>query len=178
NSKRAEAREREILRETQVARYQADAARSQAEAANSAKDEFLAIVSHELRTPITAILGWTRMLSSGNIGLEHQKNAFEVLDRNARVQAQLIEDLLDISRIISGKLRIEFKTVDIVGVIGAAIDALLPASESRGITLKQEITRDSGPIIGDAQRLQQVVWNLLSNAIKFSPRNGLVRIQL
>jgi CheY-like chemotaxis protein/two-component sensor histidine kinase len=118
------------------------------------------------------------MLSTGHIGPDQQKNAFAVLDRNARAQAQLIEDLLDISRIISGKLRIQFKTVNIIAVIREAIDALLPASESRGITLVQELSRDSGPIIGDAQRLQQVVWNLLSNAIKFSPRDGVIRVQL
>jgi PAS domain S-box-containing protein len=176
--KKAASRETELLKESQEARRQAEIARRHAEEANLAKDEFLAIVSHELRTPITAILGWTRMLSSGKINAEQQKNAFEVLDRNSRAQAQLIEDLLDISRIMSGRFRIEFKTVDIVGVIGAAVDSLLPASAARGIVLEQDLSKEAGSIIGDAQRLQQVVWNLLSNAIKFSPRNSVVRIQL
>jgi PAS domain S-box-containing protein len=176
--KKAAVRETELLKESLEARRAAEIARRHAEEANLAKDEFLAIVSHELRTPITAILGWTRMLSSGKIGPEQQKNAFEVLDRNSRAQAQLIEDLLDISRIISGKLRIEFKAVDIVGVISAAVDSLLPASAARGIAVEQELSKDAGTIIGDTQRLQQVVWNLLSNAIKFSPRNSVVRIQL
>jgi len=177
-SKLAEAREHQILREAHIAREQADIARKRAEEANSAKDEFLAVVSHELRTPITAILGWTRMLASGLVSSEHYEEAFRIIDRNARSQAQLIEDLLDVSRIISGKLRIEFKTIDLPLIINQATDTLRPAIETKGIQIEAEIAESTGPIAGDAERLQQVVWNLLSNAIKFTPRGGTVRIQL
>jgi PAS domain S-box-containing protein len=177
-AKSAEIRLREALRDAQDARQQAEAARKHAEEANSAKDEFLATVSHELRTPITAILGWTRMLESGVVDAEHQKSAFQIIDRNARAQAQLIEDLLDISRIISGKLRIEFKTVELGSVISSAIDSLRPAIEAKGIHLEEASSDSTGLIVGDAQRLQQVLWNLLSNAIKFTERGGKVRIEM
>ncbi len=177
-SKRAEEREREILRQAQEAKQQADQARRQAEEASLAKDEFLAMVSHELRTPLTAILGWTRMLLNGQVPADQYQKAFEIIDRNARSQAQLIEDLLDVSRIISGKLRVEFKPVDFTEVIASAVEALLPAAEAKEIRIESSVGVNSGPIVGDAERLQQVAWNLLSNAIKFTPRRGLVQIGL
>ena len=177
-SKRAATREREALREAQESRRQADVARKQAEEANAAKDEFLATISHELRTPITAILGWTRMLVMGQLDYDRQQKAFEIIDRNARAQAQLIEDLLDVSRIISGKMRVDFKSVDVTGVISSAIEALRPAAEAKRIRINFDSSSDAGPTLGDAQRLQQVVWNLLSNAIKFTPRDGAVRLSL
>ena len=176
--KRAEAKERETLRQAQEARRQADHALRQAEEASTAKDEFLATISHELRTPITAILGWTRMLASGQLSPERQEKAFATIDRNARSQAQLIEDLLDVSRIISGKLRVEFKRVDLATVAAAAVEAVRPAAEAKGIRIDSIFTSGAGPILGDAERLQQVTWNLLSNAIKFTPRGGLVQVEL
>jgi PAS domain S-box-containing protein len=176
--KRAEAREREILRETQQAKTQAEQARQQAERASRAKDEFLATVSHELRTPMTAMMGWSRMLLTGQLSPERQRKAFETIDRNARSQAQLIEDLLDISRIIAGQLRIEFKNVDMPSVVSAAVEALRPTAEAKKIAVDFAVTSGAGPIVGDAERLQQVVWNLLSNAIKFTPRGGRIQVDL
>jgi len=169
--KRAERRERETLR-------QAQEAQRQAEEANIAKDNFLATISHELRTPITAILGWSRILMSGQISPERQRKAVETIDRNARSQAQLIEDLLDISRIVSGRLRVEFKPVDLPAVISAAVEAVRPAAEAKQIRIQTVLSSGAGPILGDSERLQQVMWNLLSNAIKFTPKDGSIQIQL
>src|SRR5262245_30618464 len=160
------------------ARWQAEQARQQAEAGNRAKDEFLATISHELRTPITAILGWSRMLLTGQLPTERQQKALETIDRNARSQAQLIEDLLDISRIVSGKLRIELRTVDLSAVIAAAVEAVRPAAEAKRIRIESIISSGAGPVLGDSERLQQVIWNLLSNAIKFTAREGFVTIEL
>src|SRR5215510_3872123 len=114
--------EGEMLRQSEEARRQADLARAQAQKASSAKDEFLATISHELRTPITSILGWTRILANGELSPERQRKALETIDRNARSQAQLIENLLDVSRIISGKLRVDFKLVDLTAVIAGAVE--------------------------------------------------------
>jgi CheY-like chemotaxis protein/nitrogen-specific signal transduction histidine kinase len=169
--KRAEAREREALR-------QAQDAKQVAEKASRAKDEFLATVSHELRTPMTAILGWSRMLMGGQISADAQQRAIEVIDRNARSQAQLIEDLLDISRIVAGRLRVEFKPVDMSAVIAAAVEAVRPTAEAKRIRIQTVLSAGAGPILGDSERLQQVVWNLLSNAIRFTPANGFVHIEL
>jgi CheY-like chemotaxis protein len=118
------------------------------------------------------------MLADLKLSPERQQTAFDTIDRNARAQAQLIEDLLDVSRIIAGKLRVDFKTVDVTAVIAAAIEALRPAAEAKTIRIDSVFSSGAGPILGDAQRLQQVVWNLLSNAIKFTPRGGLVRIEV
>jgi PAS domain S-box-containing protein len=169
--KQAIAREREALR-------QAEEAKRHAEQASAAKDDFLATVSHELRTPLTAILGWTRMLMNGALNPTMQQKAMETIDRNARSQAQLIEDLLDISRIVSGKLRVEFKTVDIATVIAAAVESVRPAAVAKRIQIRTVISSGAVPILGDPERLQQVVWNLLSNAIKFSRVDGLVQLDL
>lgn len=153
-------------------------ARAQAEQANRSKDEFLAMVSHELRTPLNAMLGWARMLSAGTLDKARQKRGLEVIERNAIAQAQLIEDLLDVSRIVHGKLRLEVAKMDFRAVVEAAIDAVRPSIESKGIQLVVNLNDENEPILGDAQRLQQVVWNLLSNSAKFTPKGGQVRIEL
>jgi signal transduction histidine kinase/DNA-binding response OmpR family regulator len=149
-----------------------------AQEANHMKDEFLATVSHELRTPLNAVLGWARMLRSSNLDAETAGRALETIERNARSQAQLIDDLLDVSRIISGKLRLDVRPVEIVKVIEASIDAVRPAAEAKNIRLQPILDRVGDIVLGDATRLQQVVWNLLSNAIKFTPKGGRVQISL
>jgi PAS domain S-box-containing protein len=153
-------------------------AHKRAEAANRAKDEFLATVSHELRTPLTAILGWVKMLSSGPMDTDTSKKALEVIERNVRAQSKLVEDLLDVSRIISGKLRIEVKPIDPGAVINAAVDVIKPAADAKHIRIRTTLDSSVGLISGDFERLQQVVWNLLSNAIKFTPSKGTVSIEL
>jgi signal transduction histidine kinase len=154
------------------------AAREEAEEANRLKDEFLATVSHELRTPLTAILGWSNMLLAGRLGGEMRDRALDIIHRNAQSQNQLISDLLDVSRIISGKLRLDLRTVDLPSVIEAAVEATRPAAEAKGITLTTALDPHAGPINGDADRLQQVVWNLLTNAIKFTPEEGEIQVKL
>jgi PAS domain S-box-containing protein len=176
--KRVDAKERELLHRAEQARAQAVQAQMQAEEASRTKDEFLATVSHELRTPLTSILGWTRMLVNGQVPQENQQRVFEIVDRNAQSQAQLVEDLLDISRIITGKLRVDFTAVDLQGVVTAAVEAVRPSAEAKGIRVKSIFSSGAGPVAGDADRLHQVVWNLLSNAVKFTPRKGSVQIEL
>lgn len=151
-------------------------ARAQAEEANQLKDQFLATVSHELRTPLNAILGWARMLSSGRIDEKTAKHAIEVIERNSRSQAQLIDDLLDVSRIISGKLRLNICPVEPVVIVELALDAVRPAAEAKYIELHTNIDPTIGTIPGDPDRIQQIIWNLLSNAIKFTPNKGRVEI--
>jgi PAS domain S-box-containing protein len=154
-------------------------ARAQLEAANRAKDEFLATVSHELRTPLNAILGWTRMLRTGAVGGEEQlEHALETIERNARAQTQLIEDILDVSRIIAGKLRVQVRRFDVRDVITAAVDAVRPAAEAKELELVLDLSSEASDFQGDPDRLQQVVWNLLSNAIKFTPAKGKVIVEL
>jgi signal transduction histidine kinase/ActR/RegA family two-component response regulator len=149
-----------------------------AEQANRAKDEFLAAVSHELRTPLAAILGWTRMLRSGHLSPEKQERALEAVERNSQVQTQLIEDLLDVSRIITGKMRLEVRPVNPREVVEAAMDSVRLAAEAKGVALHAELDPSVGGISGDPDRLQQIVWNLLSNAIKFTPKGGRVSVRL
>ncbi len=153
-------------------------ARAQAEVANRTKDEFLATVSHELRTPLNAILGWTRMLRTGAVE-EGDKltRALETIERNARAQTQLVEDILDVSRIIAGKLRVHVRHIDLRGVILAAVEAVRPAAEAKGVELTLDLRDDASDFQGDPDRVQQVVWNLLSNAIKFTPK-GKVTVEL
>ena len=153
------------------------AAREEAEQANHLKDEFLATVSHELRTPLTAILGWSNMLLAGALGAEAHDRALETIHRNAQAQNQLISDLLDVSRIISGKLRLDLRTVELPPIIEAAVEATRPAAEAKGVSLTTALNPHAGPINGDADRLQQVVWNLLTNAIKFTPTGGWVLVK-
>lgn len=155
------------------------AARTQAEMANRMKDEFLSILSHELRTPLNAILGWTQMLRSHrHLDEAVTARALETIERNARGQATLIEDLLDISRIITGKLRLSVCPVNLVAVIEAAIDTVRPAAEAKSIRLQPILDPQAGPVSGDPDRLQQIVWNLLANAIKFTPKGGRVQVRL
>ena len=146
--------------------------------ANRIKDEFLATLSHELRTPLNAIVGWTRLLRAGRLDGASAERALETIDRNATLQAKLVEDLLDVSRIITGKLRLRIATIDPVSVIEAAINSVRPAADAKGITITSEPEPDAGVISADGDRLQQVMWNLLSNAIKFTPAGGHVRVQL
>lgn len=150
----------------------------QAEDANSMKDEFLATLSHELRTPLTSILGWARMLSGGQLDAQNTARALETIERNAKAQSQLIEDILDVSRVVTGKLRLEVQPVDLAEVIGSSVDAVLPAAEAKGIRLQRVLDSGTSMVSGDPTRLQQVTWNLLSNAIKFTPKGGRVQVKL
>ena len=166
----------ESLAREQHARADAERERGRAEAANRMKDEFLATVSHELRTPLTAILGWARMLKDEQLGEARLLKGLDTIERNARAQAQLIEDILDVSRIITGKIRISSHTVDVASVVEAALDTVRPAAEAKGVHLGASFEEGLGLIIGDQDRLQQVVWNLLLNAVKFTPRGGQVLV--
>ena len=151
---------------------------SDAQEANRLKDEFLATVSHELRTPLTAILGWAQMLQGGTLDEATAQRALGSIERNAKFQSHLIEDLLDISRISTGKLRLDVRPLELGPIIEAAADAVRPAADAKGIRIEKIIDWKAGLISGDSDRLQQVVWNLLTNAIKFTPREGCVRITL
>jgi signal transduction histidine kinase/ActR/RegA family two-component response regulator len=153
-------------------------ARAAADEANRLKDEFLATVSHELRTPLNAILGWSRMMTTGLVDEGRRARALETIDRNAVAMTQLIEDLLDVSRIISGKMRLDVESLDLAKVAEAAIDSIRPAALAKEITLRAVLEPSPGPVLGDPNRMQQVVWNLLSNAVKFTPRGGRVEVVL
>ncbi len=170
--------ERRAKAEAEAAAIREREAREAAEAASRAKDEFLATVSHELRTPLSPILTWTRMLRRGNLGPEKVARAIEVIERCTRSQAQLIEDLLDVSRIIAGKLRLEVRPVMVAPVIEKAVDIVRPAADAKGVRLETVLDTEVGAVLGDAERLQQVVWNLLSNAVKFTPEGGSVEVRL
>jgi len=154
------------------------AARADAEAVSRSKDEFLATVSHELRTPLNAMLGWARMLTSGRLDAEKSQRGLQAIERNALAQAQLIEDLLDVSRIISGKIRLDLLEVAFPKVVEAAVEAIRPALEAKEIRFAQVIDPSASLVMGDPNRLQQVIWNLLSNAIKFTPKGGHVQLAL
>ncbi|HZF38820.1 MAG TPA: ABC transporter substrate binding protein, partial [Blastocatellia bacterium] len=169
--KRAE-REREQLLK------QEKAARAEAQAANQSKDEFLTVVSHELRSPLNSILGYARLLRTRPSDVSQIKQTVEIIERNGRMQLQLIEDLLDTARIISGKLKLEVHPVALVGVVTAALDAVRPAAQAKSIDMVSDIDPRAGQITGDPGRLQQVVWNLLSNAIKFTPQSGRVELRM
>ncbi len=156
----------------------AQAARAQAERMSEMKDEFLATLSHELRTPLSAILGWSQVLRRGKVDGAQFGHALDVIERNARVQTELIEDLLDMSRITSGKVRLDIQPLQPSGFVEAALQTVSPAADARGIRLEKILDPTAGPISGDPNRLQQVVWNLLSNAIKFTPREGKVQVVL
>jgi CheY-like chemotaxis protein/two-component sensor histidine kinase len=153
-------------------------ARKDAEDANRAKDEFLATLSHELRTPLNAILGWSRMLSNGKLDEEIRARGLETIQRNTLLQSQLIDDILDVSRIISGKLRLEVSPVELSSVVESAIESILLAAQAKEIRLQPILDSHNCLISGDANRLQQVIWNLLSNAIKFTPKGGRVQVRL
>ncbi len=155
-----------------------DEARRKAELASRTKDEFLATASHELRTPLNAILGWARILRGGTLDAAGLVRGLETIERNAKAQVQLIEDILDGSRIISGKLHLEMGPVDLAEVLGSALDAIRPSAVAKNIALGAIVDRGAGRMKGDADRLQQVVWNLLTNAIKFTPIGGKVDVVL
>ena len=156
----------------------AQRARADAEAANRLKDEFLATLSHELRTPLNAILGWARILSTGSVGPEDLQEGLASIDRNAKVQTQIVEDLLDISRVIAGNLRLDVQRVNLLEVIIAAMAAVMPAADARGVQVTKVLDPLAGQVSGDPARLQQVVWNLLTNAVKFTPKGGRVQVLL
>ncbi|HEY6805331.1 MAG TPA: ATP-binding protein [Pyrinomonadaceae bacterium] len=153
-------------------------ARRHAEEADRLKDEFLATLSHELRTPLTSILGWASMISNEELDGPSVARAIETIERNARSQARLIDDLLDVSRIITGNLRLELQPLNLATIVEAAVDALRPTADAKGINLEARIEPLTFLVRGDANRLRQVIWNLLSNAIKFTQRGGNVRIEL
>ena len=171
NVRRASA-ERETLLERERS------ARSAAERASAVKDEFLATVSHELRTPLNAILGWSQMLRLGQARPEHLEKGLATIERNARAQTQLIDDLLDMSRILAGKVRLDVQSVAPTTFIEAAIDTVRPAAAAKGVSIIPMLEWSAGTVLGDPSRLQQVLWNLLSNAIKFTPSGGKIQITL
>lgn len=154
------------------------AAHSEATHANKLKDEFLSVVSHELRTPLNAILGWTTLLRDGPEDADELKEGLDTIDRNAHAQARLIDDLLDVSRIISGKVRLRISEVDLHVLALAAVDSLRPAADARGVDVALLASAEANEVLGDPDRLQQVVWNLVSNAIKFTPRGGKVELSV
>jgi signal transduction histidine kinase len=168
----AAARERD-----QLLRRERDA-RLEAEVANRAKDEFLAVVSHELRTPLNAMMGWARLALDGGLPADRLNHGLEVIERNAQTQAQLIDDLLDVSRIISGKVRIDPRPIRPIAFVEAAIESVRLAASAKGVRLQLALDPELDDILGDRDRLQQVVWNLLSNAIKFTPAGGEVMVRL
>jgi signal transduction histidine kinase/DNA-binding response OmpR family regulator len=165
-----EARARLLVRE--------QAARAEAERANRTKDEFLATLSHELRTPLTAILGWTHLIRGGKLDEAMMTRALETIERNARAQSQLIDDLLDVSRIITGKLMLDFRPVELASLIEATIDTVRPMAEAKSIGVRPSLRTSHCVVSGDPARLQQVVWNLFSNAVKFTPEGGHVQVGL
>jgi PAS domain S-box-containing protein len=169
--KRAEAERAQLLADAQ-------AAQAEAERANRLKDEFLATLSHELRTPLTAIVGWSEMLGRSQLDPVTAQRAVEVIRRNARMQVQMIDDLLDVSRIVTGKLRMTVQPVDLGSVIIAAVEGVRPAAEAKGIRFQLQLDSPAGQVSGDPDRLQQVAWNLVSNAIKFTPKGGRVLVRL
>jgi signal transduction histidine kinase/ActR/RegA family two-component response regulator len=142
------------------------------------KDEFLATVSHELRTPLNAILGWSRMLVSGSPAPEQLEKALASIERNAAAQTRLVDDLLDVSRMISGKMRIEPRPMNPADAVEAALDTVRPATRAKGVEISVEIDRSAGTLLADAGRIQQIVWNLAGNAVKFTPKDGHVRVRL
>jgi len=152
--------------------------RKEAEEANRLKDEFLAILSHELRTPLNAMAGWANLLKEGKLDPAMTARAVETIDRNVKIQSHLISDILDISRMTSGRLELKKEPVPVAAVVDAALDTMGPAAEARKVALKRDVGNLSGPVVGDPDRLQQIVWNLLSNAIKFAPEKGQVTVRV
>jgi PAS domain S-box-containing protein len=150
----------------------------EAENANRIKDEFLATLSHELRTPLNAILGWAHLVRTGNLQNEDTQRGLETIERNARAQAQLIDDLLDVSRILTGKLRLNLRGVELADIIAASLDAAMPGASAKNLRVESQLDPQASLISGDPERVQQIVWNLLSNAIKFTPRGGTIWVRL
>ena len=154
------------------------AARAEAEKANRVKDEFLAVLSHELRSPLNPILGWAKLLQNGKLDEAKTTYALSTIERNANLQAELIEDLLDVSRILQGKLNLNLRPVNLAATIRAAIETVQMVAEAKSIEIETNLADEIGQVLGDATRLQQVIWNLLSNAIKFTPQGGRVTVQV
>jgi signal transduction histidine kinase len=177
-NKRLHQRLQEELTRSEELLLREQVARRESETANRMKDEFLATVSHELRTPLNAIIGWSNLLRTGRLDAQNSARAVETIERNAKLQAQLVEDLLDVSRMITGKLNLDMRLVDVALVINAAIDSIQLAADAKQISLEVTFEPSARHVLGDASRLQQVVWNLLSNAIKFTPHGGRVEIRL
>jgi PAS domain S-box-containing protein len=169
---------RRVEEERRLSLARERAARAEAEAASRAKDEFLAVLSHELRTPLNAVYGWANILKAGEVDEATAARGLDAIVRNANAQVQLIDDLLDVSRIVSGKMRLDVQHVDLASVVRAALDSMSPAAAAKSIRLQTVLDPRAGPIMGDPSRLQQVVWNLLSNAVKFTPKGGQIQIHL
>jgi PAS domain S-box-containing protein len=167
--KRADEERKQLLESERIAR-------TEAERASQLKDEFLATLSHELRTPLNAILGWSQLVLQGTMKPEGIQRALETIERNARAQNQLIADLLEMSSIISGKVRLDMQRLDLAHIVEAAVESIAPAAQAKRISLRKLIDPTAGPILGDSHRLQQIAWNLLSNAVKFTPTNGKVDV--
>jgi len=170
-SKRAQEEREHLLESERVAR-------GEAERTNRMKDEFLATLSHELRTPLNAIIGWSQILRGGRASPKDLAEGLEIIERNARVQAQIIEDLLDMNRIISGKIRLHIGKLQLADVVEAGMETVRPAADAKGVKLVTDLDRSACQVMGDPHRLQQVIWNLLSNAVKFTPRGGQVHVTL
>ncbi len=170
--------ERKQAEEVRAQVIREQTARAEAEAANRMKDEFLAVLSHELRTPLTSMLGWSKILRSKKLDDKATSRALEAIERNAISQMQLIEDILDVSRIIRGQLRLNVAAVNLISVMEAALEAVRPLAEAKDIKLNTVLDTSVGSVYGDPARLQQVVWNLLTNAIKFTPKGGKVEVNL
>ena len=169
----------ELLREqTNVLERRVNERTAELEKANRMKDEFIATLSHELRTPITSITGWMQMLEAGELTREQQAKAFEVIDRNLAIQAQLIDDLLNVSGIVAGKMRLEMQLVYPAPLIEEAIDSLLPTVEAKRLKLTRDLDAGLGPLRIDPVRFHQVIWNLLTNALKFTPKKGHIHVSL
>ncbi len=176
--KQAELERLQLLEAERAARASAERARGEAEASNRSKDEFLATVSHELRTPLNSIVGWSRLVAGGTLPDDKQRHAIDVIRRNADAQARLVEDLLDVSRIISGQLRLDVQSMPLARVIASVLDSVRPALEAKDIRVETEIDSDDVTVLADEARIQQVIWNLLSNAAKFTPAGGSVRVRM
>ncbi|HVL58972.1 MAG TPA: PAS domain-containing sensor histidine kinase, partial [Burkholderiaceae bacterium] len=169
--RKAELQRDELLRRERDSRLEA-------ERIGRLKDEFLATLSHELRTPLHAILGWSQLLQRSSFDADQIRTGLQTIERNARAQSQIIDDLLDMSRIVSGKIRLDVQSVQLPALIEAAVDAVRPAADARGVRIQVTLDPLAGPVKGDPNRLQQVVWNLLTNAVKFTPRGGRVQVIL
>jgi signal transduction histidine kinase/CheY-like chemotaxis protein len=172
------ARQAAIAMEGARLHREAEAARAEAEAANRAKDEFLSILSHELRNPLNAVSGWAKMLERGQLSAEQSRRAIQIILRNAALQVRLIDDLLDMTSVVSGRMRLAVQAVDLRSVIEEAVDTVRPAADAKDIRLQVVIESPGASVNGDPGRLQQVMWNLLSNAVKFTPKGGRVQISV
>jgi len=174
----AEAERGRALADREQALHAEQAARREAEAANRSKDEFVATISHELRTPLNAIFGWVRLLRGGSLDGEAQVRALDVIERNTRAQAQLIDDLLDMSRVVTGNLRLDMREVELGAVLDAAVESVRPAAAAKKLELVVSTAQPGSVVRGDPDRLQQIAWNLLTNSIKFTPEGGRIEVQI